>query len=306
MDYLKLIWAPFEGMLNSIPWFTIGKIAIVVLVLILISLVAWRWLMSYAPHPEKMSIFWGKKGAGKSSKAVSEILTWYEAGLDIVTNIHINARLLPKTKTPGRIFHTEDPNDLQYFRGKKNAPILFVFDEAYLKFNSRKWGELSDTTHQLMAQARKIHVEIIIIAQGFKRIDLVLREICDVFVRFKSAAFGFGYTEYAEELSLTQENTLVPYGTADETATHGRFHFHRKRNWQAYDTDQLFGSLLKELVPKKFRDIVSDQELTFPAFQENGREDSTTPGATVGAQAERIAPNPTDAPQLDPDPQATA
>lgn len=213
-----------------------------------------------------MRIFWGKKGAGKTSHAVRLIREYYKKGLDVITNIHINIEALPKTKKGGRIFKTDNPEDLAYFRGEAKKPKLFVFDEAYLKFNSRNWKDLPQSTHELMAQSRKIHCEIIIIAQGFKRIDIVLREITDEFVRFKPAIFGYGYHEVREELSLLEENKLVPIGSEDPKIGIGlnTLHWHRKKNWATYNTDQLYGSLLLGLKEKKFYDIVRSEYVTFP------------------------------------------
>jgi len=209
-----------------------------------------------------LEIYWGKKGAGKTHVSSKQIVKQYLKGLDTGTNIHINVEALPKTKTPGRIYHTDNPEDIRYFRGSRKRPVLWVLDESYRFFNSRKWKDLPEGIHELYGQCRKIYIHVIIIAQGWRRIDLVLREIADVFVRFEKILFGYGYKEIRQELDPMTDQ-LIPYGTL-ASEDKGSVHFYGKRHFKVYQTDQVYGSLLLNLEPKPFYDLVSKKWYTLP------------------------------------------
>jgi len=194
--------------------------------------------------PEKECItilYWGKKRGGKTYNAAKEIQKMIARGHDVWTNIPIQAMNIPKN-SPGKIYESNDPEDLLYMRNG-----LWVFDEAYLKLNSRKWSDLPDSVHECIAQGGKMRMRHIIIAQGWKRIDLVIRETADEIYRFEKILFGKAYRVYHGQVDPLTGNLIENWVSWPK--------FFRRKVFEFYDTDQLYGSILKKLPEKKFSEI---------------------------------------------------
>lgn len=192
----------------------------------------------------EIHIYWGKKGSGKSHGAALELYDAVRLGINCWTNIPVNPAGFPRPrhgKKLGKIFVSDGPEDVKWMRTG-----LWVYDEAYMKLNSRKWADLDTAIHEYMAQSRKTQMKIIIIAQSFKRIDLVLREICDQYVRFEKNLFGFGYKKIYGELDPVLDQYVD---------TRSEQHLYSKKVFKFYDTDALYGSLLKKLEPRVFEEI---------------------------------------------------
>jgi len=230
----------------------------------------------------ELHIYWGKKGSGKSHGAAAEIYDAIRLGIDCWTNIPINPIGFPKPrkgKKLGKIFVSDEPEDVAWMRYG-----LWVYDEAYMKLNSRKWGDLKTSVHEYMAQSRKTKMKIIIIAQSFKRIDLVLREICDQYVRFEKNLFGFGYRKIYGELDPVLDKYVD---------VRSEQHLYRRKVFKFYDTDALYGSLLEKLGPRQFVEVKAER-----AQVEGGDRatHSVTPHASTAAPALSVTPTGVPAP----------
>lgn len=209
-------------------------------------------------------IFYGKKGSGKTTAAVSEILRFHKNGNPVWVNFPIVQT--PSTKggltLPAPILREDDPAGLLSMGITKlessgeytsMAPFgdplgpaggLFVIDEAYQTLNSRKWADLNPETFLGFTHGRKLHMTVIIIAQSYMRIDKSIREVCDKAREHHGIGlFGFlgGYTEYdVDELGdiiKAQPSEYVDHRTGKRWIN--------KKAYKAFDTDHLFGHRFK-------------------------------------------------------------
>jgi len=184
----------------------------------------------------------GLRGAGKSYAATALIEKALLDGRPVWANFHLdfsrNRRKVPTDKC----WRAEDINDLAYMRGTRGKPGLFVFDEAHWKLSSREWKDMRIDTHQYLAQSRKIHMDIVLVSQNFKRLDTIVRELVERVDEYHRIwRIGFYQSFTPDEIDLAKRRRVG----------FGLFLF-RKRIFDSYDTLELFGSLLDRLPARNF------------------------------------------------------
>ena len=87
---------------------------------------------------------------------------------------------------------------------------LIVIDEAYRDYNSRSFKNFSPDEHTFFATNGHNNVDIVLIAQNPARVDVVIREMCNIyfFVRkvslpFVSRPLCFRVLGFLDELSMS-------------------------------------------------------------------------------------------------------
>jgi len=184
----------------------------------------------------------GLRGAGKSYAATALVEKALLADRPVWANYHLDFTKNPRKVPTDKCWRAEDINDLAYMRGTRKKPGLFVFDEAHWKLSSREWKDMKIDTHQYLAQSRKIHMDIVLISQNFKRLDTIVRELVEQVDEFhRIGRLGFRLSFKPDEID-SAKRTKIGFGVFWLSG----------RIFRSYDTLELFGSLLNRLPRRTF------------------------------------------------------
>lgn len=112
---------------------------------------------------------------------------------------------------------------------------LIVIDEAYRDYNSRSFKSFSGDEHTFFATNGHNNLDIVLIAQNPARVDVVIREMTNIyfFVRklslpFVSRPLAFRVLGFLDELSMSSRDPKMAYSS--------ELVWFRKYVAQAYDT----------------------------------------------------------------------
>lgn len=195
------------------------------------------------------NVYTGLRGTGKSNDAVIQIRDYLADGRKAWVNFKVDFRKTYPNLPHENCLLFDDLDDLKYMRGVKGKNNLMVMDEAHWRLNSRSWMKLGTEIPQYIAQSRKLHMDLILISQSFARLDSIARDLTET-VR-EHHKFGgkddtkpyfFWWKEYdPDKVHLVKRKNL-------------RWKIYRfdKKIADSYNTDELFGDLLKTLPPKEF------------------------------------------------------
>lgn len=118
---------------------------------------------------------------------------------------------------------------------------VILLDEAGAMFNSREWMEFPPGLSTLIAQGRKLRVDLIFTAQFVDQVDKTLRELCEVAHRVRAwpAPTVLG-RETGRRPFVMVVSTYRPANVDNPEKRLGRkYVWYRKRRERAYDTDEL-------------------------------------------------------------------
>lgn len=152
-----------------------------------------------------ITIYEGRPGAGKSYKAVKDIVVALCSGSIVTTNVFLyHDKVIEYCWTrysirvdPANLVYIEDGSDLALHIekispvGTRSTPNLIVLDEAHCWFNARDWKENADRLKRQflwMTQHRKFFVDIIFITQDANNIDAQFRRLTQFFRRYRDLA----------------------------------------------------------------------------------------------------------------------
>lgn len=128
-----------------------------------------------------ISIFEGRIGGGKTFLSVTRILAHLAKGGTVITNVEVlwNAcveycRIHYGVEIElGQLIRLDESQTGEFHKhcvgGTRDLPVLLVLDEIHLWFNSRDSSVTAHTKRSLLtlvSQSRKVHVDIIFIAQN--------------------------------------------------------------------------------------------------------------------------------------------
>lgn len=112
---------------------------------------------------------------------------------------------------------------------------LIVIDEAYRDYNSRSFKNFSPDEHTFFATNGHNNVDIVLIAQNPARVDVVIREMCNVFffvrkfqLPFMSHPLWFRVLGFLDETSMAGRDPKLAYSS--------ELVFFRRYVARAYDT----------------------------------------------------------------------
>lgn len=178
--------------------------------------------------------YYGFVGAGKTLSCVVDIYKQFKRDPEIVvlTNTPLS---FPKHKGKALQQHLWNyPEELQEFflfaftnedLVTKRKTIVLI-DEANLVLPSRLFAKLPPFFLSFFAQARKMNIHVYFTTQHFLRIDVVLRELVEVWVRCEPV--GLGWIRQTEQ-------EISPSGTIQDEFDR-RFIFFKKKYYSMYDT----------------------------------------------------------------------
>lgn len=180
----------------------------------------------------KTVIFFGKMGAWKTTAAANEILEANKRGM----NVWCNFPLLDweKRNKDAPCYFCDDLLDVS---SMENG--LFVYDEAYRGLNARKWQNFDERIHAAFMHTRKRHLNVIIIAQSWKRIDVSVREVAKFARLFDGATWGKFFLPY-QDFPIDEAGDIIkPTEIRVEPAKTGNY-FNPKKAFGIFDTDFMF------------------------------------------------------------------
>lgn len=79
-----------------------------------------------------------------------------------------------------RILYWRNFEDLQYLK----QGTVFC-DEGIRMFNSRNWERLPEEIQLKLVQHRKESIDLILTTQHYTRLDIIIRQLCEVFIRVR-------------------------------------------------------------------------------------------------------------------------
>lgn len=201
---------------------------------------------------ERVHIFDGKMGAGKTANAVHEIIKFWKQDRPVWVNFPIEKLPERKTEVNG-IYYESDPRGLlsmgemknfTSIKGFEQAGGLFVLDEAYMVLNARKWKDFDDETMLAFTHVRKLHMTVIVIAQSFEMIELNIRRLCSTCRKYQGSSI-FGHKYDFQEYEVNEAGEIIKQEERIfETARTG-FNWIGKTEYNAYDTDHLFRAMFR-------------------------------------------------------------
>jgi len=205
---------------------------------------------------QAISIFYGKMGAGKTSNAVAQVLSFHHRGLPVWVNFPINKITeRPRVREIAPIWFEDDPSGILSMRGG-----LFVIDEAYLKLNSRKWATLPEEVFVAFTHTRKLDMTIIVIAQSWMRIDKSIREVSSFAREFHGGKF-FGRLYDFTEYEIDEMGEIIKGEPVEYASAHKGFTLFGKSVYEAYDTNEMFG---KQPVQKLWKSAIRGEGVAPP------------------------------------------
>lgn len=213
----------------------------------------------------------GKPGAGKSFYATKTILAALKEGRKVYTNMdNINVRRwawVVEKETAGKVkketvldnFRVLKTADLKLFHRIPKRELmnsLIILDEVMLDFFSRDWQKTGKDLIFFFTQHRKYRCDFWYLTQSIAKVDGVLREMTQYFIRMRSTEFfkllfirlpkrfiATWFYEDNETVVKTEvlkpdvkifgyydsyhvfENTVIPAGEDDWTGVAGRSEF---------------------------------------------------------------------------------
>jgi hypothetical protein len=127
-----------------------------------------------------IELYEGKLGGGKTYACVKRIYNCLLDGWLVQTNISLNWEVIKaKAEKEGYILDDNQyvylkTNDVQEFYDHITAgsKTLLVLDEAHLWFSSREWKKSGHRIQEVLTQARKLQLHILLITQHRKNLDV--------------------------------------------------------------------------------------------------------------------------------------
>jgi hypothetical protein len=141
---------------------------------------------------------------------------------------------------------------------ERGLGTVVLLDECGVLFNSREWQEFPPGLAVLMAQGRKLLVDLVLTAQFVDQVDKTLRELCEVahHVRAWPSPSNLGRSTGRRPL-LMVVSSYRPGNVDNPKKRLGRnFILYRRRREAAYDTDELVmpkSAILAALAPRSRR-----------------------------------------------------
>jgi hypothetical protein len=201
----------------------------------------------------KTVIFFGKMGAYKTTAAAKEVMKANKNGLTVWVNFPLRDWKGRNKKAP--CYFTDDLLDVPYMEDG-----LFVYDEAYRGLNSRKWRELNEKIHVAFMHIRKRHMNVVVIAQSWKRIDSSIREVAE-FARLFEGSSYFGYRVHFQDFPINEEGEIVkPTDVRVEPATEGNY-WHPQAAFPVFNTDFMFDQVGKKEWPNAIDYVIPAEML---------------------------------------------
>jgi len=195
-------------------------------------------------------VYSGKRGTGKTYHAICDIKKALEQGKKVYVNFHVDFRKLFPDLPHENCLYFENLDDLAYMRD-----CLMIFDEAHSDLSSWDWQSMPKRQREYLALSRHIHVDIIFISQDIKRLNTVARELTEGVIEHH--VFGGRYNDKKKQYSKTwffwtSEFMPKEIDNVKRFSLANSFIRFDKNIASCYDTDELFGELLKQLPPKIF------------------------------------------------------
>jgi hypothetical protein len=142
------------------------------------------WFQRRCPHHESPTrCYEGKPGEGKTLLATRDAIAYMRQGVDVWANYKIRDPVSgqeAKRLTSWRELVTVSVAALGVGR-----PTIFVIDEVHMWCDSRLWQKAPGWWKAIMSQRRHFGVGIICTTQSLKRVDVILRDLCDELVRVR-------------------------------------------------------------------------------------------------------------------------
>lgn len=113
--------------------------------------------------------------SGKTYSAVKSILDSVKKNNPVWVNFFVDYRLGFPDYNPDLCNYFDDLSDIRYMSNG-----LVVIDEAHYYLSSRKWSDMSCDLHVLLSQSSKMGLDVIIVTQDIKRVDVILRELAGI------------------------------------------------------------------------------------------------------------------------------
>jgi len=185
-----------------------------------------------------IEIYTGLPGSGKTYVMTRRILE----ALKNKRHVYCNYKIFSDSEYLHQWNSTEDI--------EKISNGLIAIDEVQIYFNSRKWGDLSETIQYKLQQHRKDGLDIIGTTQHESRVDIVMRQLVSKFYQ-------------CSKLIGSNENSKKPWGIIkisefwpedmkgiNKVSSYTEFNFIKKEFCNAYDTNLKFEPEIKELKHK--------------------------------------------------------
>ena len=135
-------------------------------------------------NPYKLTMFIGKKGAGKTTMIVKYALHYQKKGIPCYSSVPI----------PG--CYTFNPKLLGSFAIEPNA-VIFI-DEASLLWDNRNFKTFSDDLKAYFRYQRQYRHKVFLFSQAFD-VDLKLRNLCDELYIIRNIANVFSVARRVEK-----------------------------------------------------------------------------------------------------------
>jgi hypothetical protein len=144
-----------------------------------------------------IEIYEGRLGGGKTYSATIRIVDHLRQGGLVATNIEVNwdaivefvKRIYRLVLQDDQLIKLQDDQIANFYKytpsGTDKLPVLVVLDEAHLNFNSRDWNLTSRETLAFLTQSRKVHTDIIFIAQSALNMDKQFMRLVQYIWRFR-------------------------------------------------------------------------------------------------------------------------
>jgi hypothetical protein len=232
--------------------------------------------------------YYGWVGAGKTLSAVADIYARFKRDPNIVV-LSNTPLVFPKVKgkeLTQYLWHTtEEIQEFFLFAFSEEnllheRPTIVFIDEANLVLPSRLFAKLPPFFLSFFAQARKMNVHIYFTTQHFTRVELVLRELVEVWVKCERI-MPFGWIRMTEQ-------EISPSGTIMEE--HGnRIRFFKKKYFKMYDTLYKVG-MDKHLMPPTSGELARLESFIDGAYRQPTKSAKPPTMATGAERAEHEPP----------------
>ncbi len=146
----------------------------------------------------------GLPGSGKSYAINYRAINALKKGKNVYTNFPVDGAY---KLTLEMMKEAEFPPD-----------TLLCIDEAGAYFSSRNWSEFPTEVYQLFSQHRKMNMDMLIAVQAIARVDLAIRELCNIFWWSQNPILPFfrytGWYDINEigrfEEHISYKNSFIP------------------------------------------------------------------------------------------------
>lgn len=154
-------------------------------------------------------LIWGPPGAGKTYFATREALRQRRKGRAVYSNYPI---VDPRSGWSAYVWQPE-------YVYETVTDAVLVIDEAYRDYNSREYKKFNVDMHTFFATQRHNNLDIFLIAQNPARIDVIIREIVNVFYYVRAwwrlpvlgHPLGFTATGYLDEEDMRSRSKDAVY-----------------------------------------------------------------------------------------------